>query len=89
MAKQDDSLNNTHPPVNLSADPPWIGFPNTNWGASLGPGFSITLDPQVNVTRDFARPASAGQGRPSLMEMNQLLEEFAEGNDGLLSELAR
>lgn len=87
MAKQNDSLNNAHPPVSLSADPPWIGFPNTNWGASLGPTFSVTLDPQV-VTPVLAGLPRAGQWRHSLREMNQLLEEFAEGNDDLLDELA-
>ncbi len=89
MADKNEFQNNTRPPVSLSADPPWIGFPNTNWGASLGATFSVTLDPQVNVRRDSETPARTQHGRSSLMRMDQLTEEFAEWNDDLLGELAR
>ena len=87
MTKSNELPNNAHPPENLSADPPFIGFPNTNWGASIGPTFAVTLDPQVNVIS--ASPARADRLRSSLAEMNQLMEEFAEWNDDLLGELAR
>jgi hypothetical protein len=89
MANQNESQNNTRPPVSLSADPPWIGFPSSNWGTSLGPAFSVTLDPQINVRRDLMTPIRTEHGRSSRMLMDQLTEEFAERNDDLLGELAR
>lgn len=89
MADKNEYQNNTRPPVSLSADPPWIGFPSTNWGASLGPAFSVRLDPQVNVTRDLATPAKTEHVRSSRIIMDHLTEEFAEWNDDLLGELAR
>jgi hypothetical protein len=89
MAERNEYQNNAYPPANLSFDPPWIEFPNTNWGASIGPSFSVRLDPQVNVRRDLAGATRIDQGRQSLMEMDQLVKEFAEWNDDLLGELAR
>ncbi len=89
MANQNDAQTNTRPPVSLSADPPWIGFPNTNWSASLWTTFSVRLDPQVDVRRDSVPPARTEHGRTSRMLMDQLTEEFAERNDDLLGELAR
>jgi hypothetical protein len=89
MANQNESQNNAHPPVNLSADPPWIGFPNTNWGSSIGPAFSVRLDPQVNVRQDLVSPPLNERGRSSLMEMDELMQEFVEGNDELLGRPAR
>jgi hypothetical protein len=89
VANQNESQNNARPPVNLSADPPWIGFPSTNWGASIGAAFSVRLDPQVNVRLDIVGPAEDERGRSSLMVMDRLTKEFAEWNDDLLGELAR
>ena len=89
MANQNENQNNARPPVSLSADPPWIGFPSTNWGASLGAVFSVTLDPQVNVRKDSAVHAKAEHNRSSRARMDQLTEEFADWNDDLLGELAR
>jgi hypothetical protein len=89
MANQNEVQNNAHPPVNLSADPPWIGFPSANWGASIGPAFSVKLDPQVNVRVDLVTPDRTARNRSSRMRMDQLTEEFAEYNDDLLDELAR
>lgn len=83
MEKERDLQNNAHPPVCLSAAPPWIGFPNDNWGTSLGPSFFVTLDP----TR-FS-PADMSREHTSFAEMNRLLDEFADRNDDLLRELAR
>ena len=87
MMTQNEPQTNARSPLSLSADPPWIGFPNLNWGASLGPTFSVRLDPQVNVRRDSVALRRA-QGQAPRSEMDELIEEFAEWNDDLLGELA-
>lgn len=88
MANQGEfrNNNNARPPVNVSADPPWIDFPNVNWGASVSP-FSVQLDPQVNVRRDVT--AVREPGGLARASMKQLMREFADWNDDLLDELAR
>jgi hypothetical protein len=89
MANQHQSQNNARPPVSVSADPPLIGFLNTNWGTSLGPAFSVSLDPQVNVRLDLVTSPRTSYGRSPRTKMDLLTEEFAEWNDDLLGELAR
>ena len=79
--------NNAHPPISLSVDPPWIGFPSQNWGASLGPTFSVYLDPQIDVRQDLKGTAKPGP-RPG-PSIGELADEFADWNDELLRELAR
>lgn len=88
MTTQNEPQTNARSPLSLSADPPWIGFPNLNWGATLGPSFSVRLDPQVNVRRDPAGSARPESVQPSRVKMDKLIEEFAEWNDDLLGELA-
>lgn len=85
MEYKNESQNNAHPPVSVSIDPPWIGFPNTNWGTSLGPSFAVKLDPQVNVRQDTPAREQHGTG----VSLDSLADEFAEINDDLLRELAR
>lgn len=88
MLKERNLETNAHPPVCLSAAPAWIGFPNANWGTTLGPSFSVTLDPQVNVATGADR-LGKGREQVSLVEMDRLLDEFADRNDEVLRELAR
>jgi hypothetical protein len=77
--------NNVHPPETApSGYMPWGGFPSTNWSASVGQCFSVTLDPQIDAGRSISLTAQSGA-----TAIEQLTREFSDWNDDLLSELAR